>query len=660
MKHIIAFLGYNQSRIQHPVYRQFVQASLVKRNASLLFLARPLEERELIHEVNELRRREGMPDELCFHVCATLDDPLMGQQIIQTITMIRRLYDRPSYVYCLLPNLDTCSEEQKKTAWKCLVSINNGITDYPDVHLLSHCFLYHDASQVSLAHFLFDITQESEALDLVDRYGYLNKVRRAKTSETCYEVEFPSIFSSFNVSGISYPDDEIRYYIHQCYLNALLGLSRPSGNPISMEKCNEHVQEVLSRLPLSEELTDLTGESFIDLNQQSGAIWLRVDDYWHQAVERVMQDLQDKPREEWVSQLRSNLEVYYQTRYRDMGVDYFYRREKRKTSDYCLVLFYLLKEGYQQTLLNTTYPPETSEDIVRSIVNRLQQLALYFSKQHTDLTKVVNQTKVQIDEITNKWDGFGFFDRMRGKDKALFEEYRKVITQYYIDRVKLQGADFATKLLNEFIPQVSGLASNSEHLARICQEAFDASQRYLDNNPPSELGSDFSVEPILEVAQIIRTDAVQLQKDYRVITEMLYGENPPINAEDFIQRLRDELSDSFDSYIHQCVQDGIFPPILDVTIVDRVAAQYSQEEGGLKQFVSKLKNDAAISLKVKGNGGHKEQYLLIAPECDGQLGPQIVGADASSLELLHILTGISLSDLEGFAGQRMFVEPSIF
>ncbi len=660
MKHLIAFLGYNQSRIQHPVYRQFVQASLVRRNASLLFLPRPLEERELVHEVNELRRREGMPCEFSFHVCATLDDPSMGQQIIQTITMIRRLYDSPSYVYCLLPDLQECTEDEKKTAWKCLVSINNGITDYPDVHLLSHCFLYHDASQVSLAHFLFDITQETEALDMVDRYGYLNKLRRPKTGETVYEVEFPSIFSSFNVKGISYPDYEVRYYIHQSYLNALLNLSRPKGNPISMEKCNEHVQELLSHLPLSEELTDLTGESFINLNQQSGSKWLQVDSYWQQAVESAMQDLQDKPREEWVSQLRSNLEVHYQTRYRDMGVDYFYLREKKKTSDYCLVLLTLFKEDLQQILLNTTYPPETSQDIVRSVVNRLQQLALYFSGQHSDLTKGINQSKIKLDELTSKWDSFGFFDRMRGKDKSLFDEYRQLITQYYIDRVKLHGSDFAIKLLNEFIPQVSALTANSEHLAQICQEAYDSTQHYLDNNPPEEMCIGFPAQPICDAAQAIRVDMVQLHKDYRVVAKMLYGNNSPISFDDFVQRLRDELSVEIDSYIHQRIIDGSLPPVLDINIVDRIATLYNEEEGGISQYVDKLKNDTAISLRIKGNGGHKEQYLLIAPECGGRLGPQIVGSDPSSLELLHILTGISLSDLEGFAGQRMFVEPSIF
>ena len=660
MRHVIIFLGYNQSRIQHPVYRRFIQASLVGRNTTLLFQSHQLEEREFVHEVNEQQRRAGMHSELGFHICATLDEPMMGQQIVQAITMIRRLYDVPSYVYALLPDLDTCTAIQKKNAWNNLVAINNGINDYPDVQLLSHCFLYHDSSQVSLANFLFDITQESEALDLVERYGYLNKLRRPKTYETTFEMEFPAIFSSFNVSGINYPDDEIRYFIHQSYLNALLGMSRPNVNPIGMEQCNEHVGELLAGLPLSEELTDLTGDHFLELNRASGVRWQNVEEYWQQAVERILQDLQDKPRDEWASTLRNGLDVDYQTHYRNLGVEYFYRQEKKNTPDYCLALLFTMKERLQQILLHSAYPPETGQDIVRSIINHLQLLALHFSKQQTDLGKALEHADETIKDYIHRWEKFGFFDRMRGKDKALFDDFQSAITQYYIQRTRYEGATFATKLLNEFIPQVSAISSQAEHLTQVCQEAYEATQQYLNDNPPSTLNTTFPVQPIIDAIQAIRLDTNQLKQDYLVISKMLYSEMPPLHAEDMLHRLRNELGNDIDSYIHQRINDGTLPPILDMSIVDRIAGLCSEEKGGLKGFVSQLKNDAAISLKLKGNGGHKEQYLLIAPECGGQLGPQIVGSEPSSLEMLHIITGICLTDLDGFAGQRMFVEPSIF
>ena len=322
MKHLIAFLGYAQSRIQHPVYRQFVQAPFARRNASLLFLSHELEERELVHEVNELRRRENGPCELTFHLCVTLSDPTYGQQVVSTVMMIRRLYDCPSYVYCLLPDLQNCTDEQRRAVWKCLAAISNGVSDYPQLQLMQHCFLYHDATQLSLAHFLFDITQHPEALDELSRSGFIGKVYRGRRSgDVDCQLEFPAIFSTFNAAGVTYPEEEVRYYIHQTYLQAMFALSRPETNKVSMEQCNVHVEQLISSLPLSDLHLSLMGDAFIDLNpERKSRPWVPAEEYWNACLQTVLQNLEDLPREEWIAQLRSGMEGYYQTRFRDMGV----------------------------------------------------------------------------------------------------------------------------------------------------------------------------------------------------------------------------------------------------------------------------------------------------------------------------------------------------
>jgi len=659
VKHLIAFLGYNLSRIQHPVYRQFVQAPFARRNATLLFQSRPLEERELVHEVNELRRREGMPCELTFHICATLDNSSMGQQILQTVTMIHRLYDCPAYVYCLLPDLNNCSEEQKKNAWKCLVSINNGVTDYPNLQLLSHCFLYHDASQVSLAHFLYNITQQPEALDELSRFGFLGKVITGYRSDpTATNVEFPAIFSTFNATGVCYPEDEVRYYIHQSYLNALLSFSRPSLNPVGMDLCNEHVDKIISSLPLSNEQLSLTGSSFIELGQEQHKPWRPVVDYWNDCIEREVKNLEDMPREEWVNQLRNNLDVYYNTRYREAGVDYFYRKEKKRTSSYCSILLSMINESLRQTLLTNPYPPETQQDMVRSIINHLQQQALLFSQQFTELTSSINQINADFERISNDWDAVGFFDRMRGKDKQMFDEYRALISKYYVNRTLAGGAEFAIKLLNELIPQVSALSTQTERLSQVCQELFDASQRYLDNNPPTHIEPVFPSQPVIEAAHAIRVDQEQLRIDYGRFTQILYASDTLLDADMLMQQLRDLMSADVDRYIHQRIQEGTMSPVLDVNIVDRLDSLHSAD-GGINGYLKEMKKQTALSLKLKGEGGRNEQYLLIAPDAHG-IGPHIQSNESSSLQMLHVISGFSLSDLEGFSGQRMFVEPSIF
>lgn len=671
MKHLIAFLGYSQSRIQHPVYRQFVQAPIARRNATLLFQSRPLEERELVHEINELRRREGYQCELTFHVCATLDTPTMGQQIVQTVTLIHKLYDCPAYVYCLLPDLEHCSDEQRNHAWKCLAAINNGINDYPHLRLMTHCFLYHDTTQRSLARFLYHITREPEALDFLERYGYMGKlVTMKKSGDVSYVPEFPGIFSTFNASGITYPDGEVRYYIHQAYLNALLQMSQTQTNPIGMERCNEHVDQLLGLLPITDEKISLTSDSFIELPQMSKhRPWQPVGEYWDQCMETALKDLEDRPHEVWLNQLRNSLDVYYQTRFREMGVEYFYAQHKKLTAEYCAILLAQLREGLNQTMRSNPYPPETSVDIVRSMVNHLQQQAMCFSKAITDHRETLAGLNKSLTDTAQAWEAMGFFDRMRGKDKALLDDYKQKLARYYRLKTEIQGAEFAAKLLNELIPQVTALSDGSSHLSRLCLEALESTRNYLDNNKPEEIfDPTFDPQPIRDAATAISVDRDALIQDYAVLLRILYGLNQaganhlaldPIDSESLLQQLRDELTERIDQRIHQRILDGTMTAVLDVSIMDRLAAIYA-EDGGLEAVTTRLKEETALTLKLKGKSGRNEQYLLIAPECRDLKMSYIESDDASSVQMLHIRTGISLTDLDGFAGQRMFVEPSMF
>lgn len=672
VKHLIAFLGYSQSRIQHPVYRQFVQAPLARRNATLLFQSRPLEERELVHEINELRRREGVQHcELMFHICASLTDPNMGQQIVQTVTLIHKLYDCPSYVYCLLPDLATCTDEQRKTAWKCLASINNGVTDYPHLRLISQCFVYTDATQKSLARFLYQLTNEPEALDFIERYRYMGKlVTRRNMQDVSYVPEFPGFMATFNATGINYPDEEIRYYIHQSYLNALLQLSRPQSNPIDMERCNEHVNALLGNLPLSNEELTLSADHFIELSQDARhKPWTRVADYWQLQLDNAIKDLEDRPHDEWLNVLKRSLEVCYQTKYRELGVDLFYANQKKLTSKYCAIVLEQLRLGLRQIMQHNPYPPETSQDIVRSLVNRLQQSSMSLNMQLSEGKEELKRIENKLNDLQKEWEAMGFFDRMRGKDKGLVGSYADELKHYYQRRNELHGADFGVKLLNELIPQISALPDAENHLGQICQAALEQTAHYLDNNPPTEfMDKNFEVQPVLDAAAAIRTDLNSLQHDYLLLLGLLYGTiaprpdmaiMAPTDSDMLLQQLREALSEKIDGYIHARIGQGTMPPVLDVNVMERLASVYA-DRGGLTALVDQLKQETALTLKLKGEGGRKEQYLLIAPDCKELETRYIQSNDTSSVQMLHILTSISLTDLDGFSGQRLFVEPSMF
>lgn len=654
MKHLIIFLNYCQSRIQHPVYRQFASVSLASRNATLLFLNKPLEERELLHEVNELRRKEDHPSDISFHICATLDRVDIGQMAVQTLTLIRKNYpvsDNYAYTtfcYCLLPDLLHCSEPQRNAAWKSLVSINNAVTDYLDVNLLQACFLYADASQNSLAQFLFNLTQYEQ-------------VEQQIVSQTNFHLgeptDFPPVFATFNATGISYPDDEVRYHLHQCYLSALLRLTQVQDNLVEMEACNQHADYILSQVPLANSRICLQEESFINLTPDTDIRWDVPSAYWSQCIDLSCQGINDLPREEWFRQLRHRVEVLFQSRFRDLGVDYFFDLEQKKTSDYARVLIAIITDSLDKLMHELPYPPSILKDIVHAIVNRLQQKVLELKQLQQQSQQQVNTLQSELNDLSERWNGLGLFDRLRGKSTVLLSQFKQNLQQYYELRTLIPGCSFATKLLDELIPQIAALSDGTDRLTQICYDALAVTDRNVQESDPSSFCGIFPTDPIRQAGQAIALDQDYLREEYLKVVACLYSKNPLLDGEDLLQRLRDKFADVIDRYLNTRIQDGTLPAVLDITIVDRVSQLY-ETRGGLSAFVDDMKQQTALTLLTKDESG-QNHFTLIAPE-NNLLGEQIISRDASHLQMLHYRTTISLQELDGFSGKRMFVEPSIF
>lgn len=657
MKHLIVFLNHSQSRIQNPVYRQFANMSLASRNASLLFLSKPLEERELLHEVNELRRKEEVKSDVSFHICCMLDHEDRGRQIIQTLSLIRKCFpwgqdlSYRTFAYCQLPDLNQCSTGQRNAAWKSLVSINNAVNDYIDVNLLNACFLYNDDSQHSLAQFLVNVTQHT---DLCQQLSL----------SIAEDTDFPRVFATFNATGISYPDDEVRYHLHQAYLHALLSYSQVENNPLDMEACNQQAETLLSFVPLDNSRVCLQEDTFIDLNSDSTRRWDVPSTYWGQAIDLSSQGLADLPREEWLRQISNRVEVLFQSRFRDLGVEYFFNLELKKTTDYAHVLFSVLQQELEHTMLRSPYPPSVLKDIVHAIVNRLQQKVIELNQLHQQTEKQIESLRSELDAMVNRWNSMGIFDRLRGRNTQLLEQYKKQLQLMLELRTLLPGCHFATKLLNELIPQVAALSDGSDRLTSICQDALATLHRSLEESEPASLSSIFPIEPVRQAVQALTLDCEHLMHQYLQVANILYGKSRILDGEDLLQRLRTNMSNHIDHYLNHRIQDGTLPAVIDVSIVDRLASLYSTR-GGLTRFIDELKRSAAFTLLLKDESGQvadpsaTDVYQLVAPESE-ILGPHIMSRNGSQLQMLHFRLGMSLQDLDGFTGKRMFVEPSLF
>lgn len=682
MKHLILFLNYSRSRLDNPVFQRFSENAGRLRNTRLVFLAKPLEERELMHQVNDLRRKEVTPSDVTFHVCYNLATAGASEVAVSTLRLIRRHFtpaeacSYPIFVYGLLTapaKLDAkaCREELAN-----LMLLNNAAADYHHHTFISNCFLSTDLSQLQLTEFLFNVTRSNLTLPV------------SRFTTTSGEVEWLPIYAGFNVACITYPEDSVRFYLNQVYVNAVLRYGMPEFNPTPMEVCNREAAQILTFVPIQNDRISLQAEEFIHLADDSST-WSSIRSYWEQGLDMSLQGLKDLPREDWLLKVRQRLDSLYQGRFRDVGVDFFFQLENKKVPDYARVIVEIIAQQLSRTMHDNPFAPEVRKSIIHAIVNMLQQKVIELQQLRESVHNDVLQAERDLRIIAEDWGSLNIFSRMMGKDTTVFSRFKERICQLYCLRSSEPGYAFAVRLLNEVIPSISSnLGADDSTLQHCINDAVALTARSIDESDPRPNLGTFPADDLDEAVTFIRADHEHLIGSYSQLAHVFYDEGAPASAEELVARVKSILREQAESYLNAQITSSRIPPVLNLSIVERIDRLY-RSQGGLVGCIEELRQKVGIDLplKTKESGDatplatspvsdagitpdFKEKYLLIAPDSDSapseQLRSGIPGIqwcksdDFSSLQLLHFVTDVTLADMDGFGGQRMFVEPSIF
>lgn len=632
----------------------------------MLFLPKPLDERELLHEVSGLRKKQTAPDDVTFHICANLIRPDEGDCIVNTLRLIRRLfpadiqYHYPAFVYGQMPNLMDADDELRKCVWRNLVVINNAVSDHIECRLLSNVYLYNDSTQKSLADFIFNISHSDISFDKLSarlpvKQGDLFNEAGADS------VDFPPIFGGFNSSGVTYPEQETRSHLHHYFLYSALRFSLPEVNETQIEVCNAEAQRILSFVPIQTQRICLQEDMFIHLNPDDNSQWQRSDIFWEENVEMQMHGLSDIAREDWLLKIRQRVDSLYQGRFREIGTDYFFKLESKKSVDYCNVLNAIITQEFERAIQGQSYTPEAQKTIVRGMVNILQQKAIEIQKLKEDTQAEVATIEHELSDIKGKWNGMNIFNRLMGKDAQILDSYRKTLTRLMIKRTLVPGCDFAVKLLNELIPAVSALIEKCDNIQLIFMDALRTMETMVKETDPSVLYGIFGNKELLQSRVAIEADTESLLSEYQKIMQFMFDKVPVQDGDDLLSRARETLGEYVDTYLANRIEDCSIPPVLGMSVVDRIG-RYTGAIGGFTGFVESLKRKTPVTISIKKNCQIGSKYILIAPELTeiNEGVEHLVTDEYSHLQLLHVKYGLTLQDLDGFSGQRMFVEPSIF
>jgi hypothetical protein len=663
MKHLIIFLGYSQSRLDNPVYRQFSQSTLYNHEVVLLYLSGRLDDRELLHQVNGLQKKGAdATSDITFHLCTNLYGAGDAEALLQAVRIVRRqprlqpdnTHTYPLLVYGLMPPAERCGPQVKQTVWRNLAQLNQVGLHYHDCPWIQCIFLYHDATQRSLCDFLYYTIHSG--LTVADF------LPNAATAAQTAEAMLAPIFGSFNSFGTSYPEAEVRAYLRMEHLRNVLRCARSAYNETSTTDCVRLAEELEQFVPHDLVSVALRGSNALAPAEQSARAHLK--QLITQAIATQLDDLKDLRREEWAARLAKELDDVYQSRLLPGGVDYYFEQQTSNCARYSSEVSARLSAEFDRLVCLHRLPTDALRPVVRALVNHLQQRALELEHQLEEEQHNISASEHYAHQLSEAWLNATLLTRLTGRDHKIRERYQVGLTGLYLSRALVVGYRFALALLNEVIVNASALEERCVTIQNTLADATTALETAVTDASPEARFGIFDSSMLTDALEHMQQDQDVHLRDYGYALSLLFGPQALTDGYDLLSRVQQDLTESTDQYLDENIRTGRFPALLNTPIVDRLQRLYAAE-GGYDRFIRVAKERAAIPLRLKAETAtdthENDRYLLLSSvEPRESVDKTLRTDDTSRVELLHLLSGVSLRRLDGFAGYRMAFEPTMF
>lgn len=663
MKHLIIFLGYSQSRLDNPVYRRFTQSPLYPKEAMLLFLPGRLDERDLLHQVSDLQKKAANDSDITFHLCSSLTSAADSENLLHAVRIIRRQARLqpsteatfPLFVYALLPDLERCAPRTKQTIWRNLEQVNQASLRYHDCPWIQCVYLYHDDTQQSLADFLYYTI--SERLTVSD---LLSEPSPEGTTESADATMFAPVFGSFNSFGVAYPEDEVRRFLRMEHLANVLQCADSAHNETSTSDCIRLAEELYHELPSDLVSLALNAETDDRPAPSSGSdARALLKQRLAQAITVETEDLKDQSREEWAVRVAKFMENYYESRLLPGGVEYYFTQQAQQSTRYSEALSRQLVQAFERLVCKHSLPTDALRPLVRALVNRLQQRALELRALLDEAERNVAAGDHYIHQLRSAWESATLLTRLTGKDRKIRDRYLVGLTSLYLSKTYVHGYRFAINLLDEVIVRISALDERCAAVQQTLSDALASLQSALEEASPAALFGIFESGMLTEAHERMLQDQDLHMRHYGQTLTLLFGPEALTEGYELLTQLSRNLEAETDQYLDENIRSGHLPLLLGLPIVDRLQYLYASE-GGYDRFIRVAKERAAIPLKLK-EAQTKDRFLLLSSkEPQESVDKMLLTTDTSRVELLHLQCGLSLHQLDGFAGYRLAFEPAMF
>jgi len=604
--------------------------------------------------VRELRNNGGSTA-VTFHVCCGLAGGTGSGSVIDVLAQVRSMYPQVGeyriIVYALLP--DTQPKPGWNTGnyhangYAALLELNalsvgalrpyditgeKGRLSLQDP--FNGCYLFFNENENGLSvdvdtdipHIVADFLYQK--LIAVHSIGW-DTLRRMENAENgdgtpecapgLQQPERSKRFLTFGIKRLAIPEEEIREYItycfaHQASLQMLynnwidsVGYSDASKKEPYAEVIND--KETRQRWRLSDDhLTLSLGILSSEVNNKK---WKPIEEDWQNLTNQYKQFVRESEPAGWLAKLETLCQQRYDTGYREHGVRRFYdiktanRKEQAKD----------IRQSIEHELFESWKNGNRSLDGVVGLIDALidsleewQKAADEFIVKNRESSEQANNN---VNENKATWAKIGVISAAFGKRDKLLDAQTECLREKYTYATRMHAWAYAKELVQLLRSEIGDFRSDVTEFRSAMTDALKEFQNNAEQRCKDENRADFRKPVIwfykpMEVKRftniLILDDKVQSTQASRVREALIgrLGEQPSFssfNKQMFRQTLTDTITASCEKEAisaHNNLissQRGVYSQF-NVSIIEKLAKEYSGNEDGLKKFIHELSDQA--------------------------------------------------------------------
>lgn len=663
-----------------------------RRLGRLLFACRVTQFRQQVQAlVQELE--SGVKSPATFHVCCSLAGGTGGGSVVDAISQLRVLYPGKNYrilVYGFLPERSPAAnrsgENYHANGYAALMELNALSIGAFKPHDLSGenedrrldledpfnaCYLFSDENEDRnkldadrevpdfVASFLYQkivVAQDTVWESLRQQEAFENMDCRPEESPFSHTPERSRRFFTFGIKQIAYPETEIQEYLTcmfarqavlQLHFNHWSGSLGYSEEPMQ-QNFNELVRlkETQQKWYLTDE--HLTLSEGILPEDTRNKRWKPINAFWTDLIPNFRSHIRESFANNdrfWLDELSKLCEAAYSQNYRGVGVRHFYELKRGEIKEHVREL----RNGIENELFRECMAGGKSVfdafGLLSALVSSLQVRLKQMDDKMARHRQLEEETANRAIANGREWARVGMLSGLMGKRQNLFDAQGECLQQLYVYRTRIEGIDFAKKLLQALIAELATLASEvgqcaavmagaAKHFAgRVAVCCTESSQGDF-SRPVIRL---YKPEIIKEFARTLTAENAEQQKQstaVRAALATLLGEDQSFAG--FSRRLPQQkfidvleatslksLNAAHEGYV---AAHPHLPRVLHVNIVERFLREYAAKPEALRGYISSVVsrvgnslcfNDAEVNREGPGTfaGRRFVSYLsVILPE----------------------------------------------